>query len=368
MLDDAQERERPATPITAHSTPKLELTGSRQFTAWLSEQKASLAFSTYQAGKLFLIGLQPDGRLSVFERTFERCMGLAVYENSLYMANLYQLWRFNNVTPAGQVVDGFDRLYVPQVSWVTGDVDCHDIGIDIHGRPVFVNTLFSCLATVDMESSFVPLWQPPFISKIAAEDRCHLNGLAMVNGKAKYVTAVSQTDVHEGWREHRNAGGIVMDTESNEIICDGLSMPHSPRWHQDKLWVLDSGNGQFGFVDMNRGKFMPVCFCPGYARGLSFTGHYAVIGLSKPRTENKTFQGLPLDAALGAKNVSARCGLMVVDLRSGDAVHSLGIEGIVQELYDVAVMPNVIRPSALGFKTDEIRRVIRLGDTRMSPH
>lgn len=342
--------------------PALEVNTSRQLLSWIAEQKCSLAFTTYQAGKLFLLGTGADRRLSVFERSFERCMGLAVVQDSLYMASLYQIWRFNNVLPPGQVSNGYDRLYVPQASWVTGDVDCHDLAVDARGRVMFVNTLFSCLCVTDPQSSFVPVWQPPFITRLAAEDRCHLNGLAMENGVPRYVTAVSRTDVHEGWREHRREGGVVIDVNTNAIVCEGLSMPHSPRMHGGRLWLLDSGTGRFGWVDVESGRFESVCFCPGYARGLSFIGDFAVIGLSKPRGDNKTFQGLALDDALARAQVGARCGLMVVDLRTGDVVHSVTVQGVVDELYDVALLPHVYRPSALGFKTDEIRRVVRMGD------
>jgi uncharacterized protein (TIGR03032 family) len=134
-------------------------------------------------------------------------------------------------------------------------------------------------------------------------------------------------------------------------------MPHSPRWHDGKLYVLNSGAGEFATVDLASGKLEPICFCPGYARGLAMLGRFAVIGLSTCR-ENRTFSGLALDEALAAKNVAPRCGLMIVDLRSGDVVHSLTIEGIVRELYDVAVLPGAAMPSALGFKTEEIRRTI----------
>lgn len=342
--------------------PELELTGSRQFTSWLTEQKASLAFTTYQSGKLFMIGMQDNGRLSVFERTFNRCMGLWGDGQTLYMSSLYQLWRFENTLDAGVVHDGFDRLYVPRMAWTTGDIDAHDVAVDAQGRPVFANTLFSCLATVSEKHSFTPLWKPPFVSKLAAEDRCHLNGLAMENGTPAYVTAVGKSDAHEAWRDHRRSGGIVMDVRSNRIVAEGLSMPHSPRIHQGKLWLLDSGNGNFGYVDLNHGKFEPVAFCPGYARGLAFCGNFAIVGLSKPR-ENKTFSGLALDDRLREKNIEARCQLQVIDLTSGDVVHSLRIDGIVSELYDVVTLPGVRRPSVLGFKTDEIRRVISVGPT-----
>lgn len=340
--------------------PALHIAGSRNFAAWLREQRASLAFTTYQSGKLFLLGLKPDGKLSVFERTFERCMGLAVTPDAqtLWMSSVYQLWRFENALPAGAAAPGgYDRLFVPQLAYTTGDVDAHDIALDATGRPVFVNTLFSCVAAPSETHSFRVVWQPPFISKLAAEDRCHLNGLALRHGVPAFATAVSTTDVHEGWREKRRDGGVVLDLGTSEIICRGLSMPHSPRWHDGRLYVLNSGAGEFGTVDLASGRFEPICFCPGYARGLAIIGGYAVIGLSTCR-ENRTFSGLPLDDALAAKGVQPRCGLLIVDLRTGDMVHSLTIDGIVRELYDVAVLPGVAMPSALGFKTEEIRRTI----------
>lgn len=344
----------------AHVSTKLELTGSRQFNAWLGEQQISLAFTTYQAGKIFLIGLQPDGRLSIFERTFNRCMGLWTSAQTLWMSSLYQLWRFENALETNQFHQGYDRVYVPQVGYTTGDLDIHDVAIDSDGKVIFVNTLFSCLATVSEQHSFIPIWKPSFISKLAAEDRCHLNGLAMENDRPRYVTVVGQTDVADGWRDRRWDGGCVIDIDRDKVVASGLSMPHSPRVYQNRLWVLNSGAGYFGSIDLEGGKFEPVAFCPGYLRGLAFIGDFAVVGLSKPR-QNKTFSGLPLDENLVAKNAEPRCGLQVIDLRSGDVVHWLRIEGIVEELYDVTVLPGVGRPMALGFKSDEIRRTITIG-------
>ena len=339
--------------------PTLEISSSRQLLSWLAEQQLSIALTTYQVGKLYFIGLKPDNGLSVFERSFNRCMGLCATPNGLYMSSLYQVWRFENVFEPEQNQDGFDRLYVPQVGYTTGDLDIHDMAVDRDGRLVFVNTLFGCLATLSETHSFKPLWQPPFISKLAAEDRCHLNGLAMKDGQPGYVTAVSQSDVADGWREHRTNGGIVIDVIRNDIVCTGLSMPHSPRWYNDKLWLLNSGTGDFGYVDLATGRFESVCFCPGYMRGLSFHGHFALIGLSKPR-HNKTFSGLALDDNLKSRNAEARCGVQIIDLRTGDIVHWLRMEGVVDELYDVIILPHVRRPMALGFKTDEIRRVLSI--------
>src|SRR5688572_11024876 len=250
------------------ATPQLEITTSRQMLAWLAEQKLSIALTTYQIGKLFLLGLKSNGEMSIFERTFNRCMGMCPTANGFYMTSLYQVWRFENVFTQGEQQDGYDRLYVPQLGNTTGDLDIHDMAVETDGRLVFVNTLFGCLATLSETHSFTPLWQPPFARKLAAEDRCHLNGLALKDGRAAYVTAVSESDVADGWRDHRADGGIVIDVQSNEIVATGLSMPHSPRWYRGKLWLLNSGTGDFGYVDFKSGRFEPVTFCAGYLRGL----------------------------------------------------------------------------------------------------
>ncbi len=338
----------------------LDITSSRQFPEWLAEQRVSLAFTTYQTGKLFLIGLQSGDRLSLFERTFNRVMGLYATSHSLYLSSLFQLWRLENALEPGQDYQGYDRLYVPQVGYTTGDLDIHDIALDANDQILFVNTLFGCLATVSSTHSFVPLWQPPFLSKLAAEDRCHLNGLAMEQGQPRYVSAVSQSDVADGWRDRRHSGGCIVDVTQNEVIATGLSMPHSPRCYQGKLWLLNSGTGYFGTLDPQHGSFEPLTFCPGYLRGLAFWGDYAVVGISRPR-HNKTFSGLPLDDNLAAKDATARSGLLVISLKTGDIVHWLRVEGIVEELYDVAVLPGVRRPMAIGFMNDEIRRMITVG-------
>jgi len=350
-----------ATGQQDQKEPPLKLSTSRQFPHWLREQKGSLVFTTYQAGKVFLIGTKPDYSLSIFERTLSRCMGMTATETGLYISTLFQLWHFENVLGKGEAYQDFDRLFTPRRAWVTGDMDIHDLAVDADGRPIFVNTLFSCLSTVSDTASFSPIWRPPFITKLAAEDRCHMNGLAMRGGRPAFVSAVARSDVADGWRDHRESGGIVMEVPSGEIVASGLSMPHSPRYYRDTLYVLNSGTGEFGKVDLDAGKFEPIAFCPGYLRGLTFLGDFAIITLSLPRKDG-TFGGLPLDAKLEQAGSGARCGLWVVDLRSGDAVHWFRMEGIVSELYDVVALPGVERPAAVGFKTDEIRRVLSVGE------
>ena len=351
--------DQPDRSSTSPQSPPIEITCSRYFLQWLHEQQISIAFTTYQTNRLFLIGLKPDdGQLSAFERLFDRPMGLCATPDRLYMSARYQLWQFDNALAPGESYNGYDKLYVPRVGHTTGDLDVHDVTVAKAGRVIFVNTLYSCLATLSERYSFVPLWQPPFISKLAPEDRCHLNGLALVEGTPHYVTAVSRSDVAAGWRERRQDGGCVVDVRSNQVILTGLSMPHSPRFYRGRLWLLNSGAGEFGYVDTERGTFEPVAFCPGYLRGLAFHGHCAVMGLSKPR--ERTFSGLALDERLAAKDAQPRCGLMVIDLDTGNVLHWLALEGLVTELYDVQVLPGVRCPMSLGFKSDEISRIIAI--------
>jgi uncharacterized protein (TIGR03032 family) len=281
-------------------------------------------------------------------------MGLHASAETIHLSTLYQIWRFRNALKAGETFQGYDAVYVPRESRVTGDVDVHDLVVDPDDRVIFTNTLFNCLATTDDVHNFRPLWRPPWITKLAPEDRCHLNGLAMRDGKPRYATAVSRSDVNDGWRDRRADGGVVIDVDSNEVVCEGLSMPHSPRWHRDTLWLINSGTGFFGRVDLDKGSFEPLVFLPGYARGL---GDCAIVGLSD-RRENRTFQDLELEGNLKQRDAETRCGLMVVDLTSFDAPHWLRFGGIVKELYDVGVLPGVIRPMAIGFKTDEVRRYL----------
>jgi uncharacterized protein (TIGR03032 family) len=338
--------------------PQFAIHTSRLFASWLAEQRLSIAFTTYQAGKIFMLGLNPDGSLSVVERTFPRAMGLAPDGSGFWLASLYQLWRFENFLGPGERRDGYDAHFVPVKSHVTGDIDVHDIAMGNDGQLLFVATLFNCIATTDDRNSFRPLWRPPFIDRLAAEDRCHLNGLAIEDGRPRFATAVGQSNVADGWRDHRQSGGLVIDIPSGEVVARGLSMPHSPRLHEGQLWLLNAGTGELGRIDVASGTFEPVAFLPGFLRGLAIVGRYAIAGLSKPR-ENRSFTGLSLDERLAREGSRPRCGLRIVDLHSGDVVHTLDIEGVVEELYDVMLLPGVVRPMLIGLKGDAIRFQIR---------
>ncbi len=291
----------------AANEPWVQVTGSPRLWSWLAEHQVSLAFTTYQTGKLFLLGRHPEGRLAVFERTFNRAMGLWADGQTLWLSTLYQVWRFENLLEPGEHYQGHDRLYVPKLASTTGDLDIHDVAVDHSGRLLFVATGFGCIATLADRSSFTPLWWPPFLSKHAAEDRCHLNGLALDDGRPRFATAVSTSDVVDGWRDRRQDSGVVLEIPGGRVIASGLSMPHSPRLYRGRLWLHDSGTGFFGSVDPGGGSFEPLTFCPGYLRGLAFVGDHAVVGLSQPR-HDQTFRGLRLDDELakrGARRAAA---------------------------------------------------------------
>jgi uncharacterized protein (TIGR03032 family) len=351
------------TPVPDGNKPKditqmkVEKTCSRGMGAWLASHKISLAITSYQTGRVYLVGSDPQNRVSFFERIFERAMGIVGNTQRIYLGGLYQLWRFENVLRKNQIIHNvFDRCYVPRNAQTIGDLDIHELGIRKNGKVVFVNTKYSCLAELDLVHSFKAIWKPKFISKLAPEDRCHLNGLAMKDGEPKYVTAVCRSDTVDGWRDRRDNGGVIIDIDTDEIVCEGLSMPHSPRWHDGKLWVLNAGTGYLGWVDFEKKAFVPFTFCPGFLRGLSMIGNVAAIGLSKAR--NGRFSGLELDDELKKRDADAWCGVQIVSLTNGDVLQWIRFEGDISEIFDISFLPGVRNPMMVGLRTAEIRELI----------
>ena len=325
----------------------VEIITSKYFNSWMAGQGISLAFTTYQASKLFMMGLDQAGELTVSERTVERCMGIASAGRSLYVASKWQIWRFENALNAGERADGHDAVYVPKASHVTGDIDCHEMAVDDDGRLVFVNTLFNCLSYLSRDYSFHPAWKPDFVSGYVPEDRCHLNGIALHEGRPAYVTAVSNSDSSDGWRDKRKDGGLVIDVRSGDIVCEGLSMPHSPRMHGRTLWVQDSGTGYLGRVDLKSGTFEPVVMCPGFLRGMTIVGNDFRDGiLFVPEVllaANAMKGGMFILKPLLAETGAPRVGKMVIGTVKGD-IHDIGknlvgmmMEGAGFEVVDLGI-------------------------------
>ncbi len=342
----------PPTTVQANSeAPKVEYSLSGGLVGRLARLNIALAFTSYQSSSLYMLGRDPKGGAHLHQSAMPKPMGLCNDgKGGLVLSAGAEILHFANVLNPGQQINRtFDACYLARTVHVTGALDAHDVGVDKNGDIIFVNTRFNCLAKVSPRHSFEMLWKPPFISALIDEDRCHLNGLAMEDGEAAYVTAVSRSDTIDGWRDRRADGGIVIDVRKNEIICEGLSMPHSPRMHNGQLWVLNAGTGELGVVNRSEGgmgKFEARVFCPGFLRGLAFHGKYAFVGLSKPRY--KRFEGLALDEKLKAADSEPWCGVQVIDLEKNSCVDWFRIDGNVGELYDLEVISNVVCPMTVS--------------------
>jgi uncharacterized protein (TIGR03032 family) len=352
-VEEAKAEPQPAAP----SADQTRISVSRGFSAWLARTRCSLAFTSYQTGQLFLVGRLPDERVSFHQQNYMRAMGIHATPQRLFLGSQFQVWRLENVlAPHERANRDFDRLYVPRNAQTTGDIDIHEIAVDRSGRVVFVNTKYSCLATVSVTHGFKPLWKPPFISRLAAEDRCHLNGLAMDEGAPAYVTAVSRSDVANGWRDRRQEGGVLIDVRTDRIVTDQLSMPHSPRVAPDGVWLLDSGRGMLVRVDPQNGAKEDFAFCPGFLRGLALHEGHAIVTVSLPR--DGAFSGLALQDELARRDGEPWCGVCIIDLKSGDLVEWIRLSGAIRELFDVAVIPGTDCPMALGASSPDIRSLI----------
>lgn len=320
---------------------------SRGFARWLRANNTSLAFSSYQSSRLFLVGTMPDGTVSVHQQLFKRAMGLAWEPNRLYLSSYMQVWRLENLLGPGELAEErFDLQLMPRETRITGTIDVHEMAIDANGRLIFVATEFSCLGVLDPVHSFRPIWKPPFISHVERGDRCHMNGLGMVDGRPKYVTCVSQTDVESGWHGRPLPKGVIVDVETDRVVTDQLSMPHSPRAVGTKIYAVDSGRGFLVEIDAATGDVADIVFCPGFLRGLEIVGKYAVVTVSKPRYE--TFEGLPIGEEMRRRGLKPMCAVMIIDLTTREIVEWLTLEGYVRELFTVVTMPGIKCPSSIG--------------------
>src|SRR5262249_42309569 len=278
----------------------------------LTELGCSLLVSTYQAGKLAVVSAHA-GQLDLALHNFERPMGVAVRPDRIAVGTRSQVWFLRGnpaLAPRLQPRGRHAACFLARSSQFTGDIQAHEMawgapsphplapnmgergwGEGAGDELWVVNTSFSCLCTLHPDYSFVPRWRPPFVSALAPEDRCHLNGLAMCQGRPQYVTALSETDTPAGWRPNKATGGWLIHLPNGEAGARGCAMPHSPRVYQGRVWLLDSGTGRLVTVDPAKGKVEPAAELPGYTRGLAFHDSFAFVGLSKIR-ETSTFGGL----------------------------------------------------------------------------
>lgn len=331
-----------AAPAVAPKVAAEQAFGSvytRGMAELLAGIRSSVVVTTYQSGRLILLRAEGQG-INTHFKSFPSPMGVAAQGDRLAIATARGVWEYHNQRGLAQAMSSpvqHDACFVPRSQFLTGDIRVHEIGYTDQGLCI-VNTRFSCLSTLDGVHSFVPRWQPKFITKLEATDRCHLNGLTVIDGKLRFVSCLAMTDTPGAWREHKADGGVIIDVASHECVATGLSMPHSPRWYQDRLWVLESGLGTLSQVDLATGRAHPFVELPGFVRGLAFVGPYALIGLSQIR--EGVFGGLPVMDRI-KERVS---GVWAVDLRTARIAGFLRFEGQVQEIFDVALLPGLLYP------------------------
>ena len=286
-----------------------------------------------------------QGRLNTHFRSLRRPMGLAAAGDRLAIGTAWEVWEYRDRPDAGRRLEPagkLDACYLPRVGHVTGDILIHEMAWAGHDL-WFVNTRFSCLCTLSPSHSFVARWRPPFISSLVPEDRCHLNGLGLRDGRVRYATALGESDQAAGWRAGRRDGGILLDVTTDQILLHGLSMPHSPRWYAGRLWLLESGTGRLGYLDPSSDRYRAVASLPGFTRGLDFAGPLAFVGLSRIR-ETSTFGGVPIAADRGR----LKCGVAVVPLDSGQILGLLEFHSGIEEIFDVRLVPGLRSPVLSG--------------------
>lgn len=315
----------------------------------LQHLQASIVVSTYQAGKVLVLGTHA-GKLAISFLDYRRPMGVAIGQDKIAIgagSAIHFLKTNHDAAASVQPAGSHDGCFVSHSSRHTGRILVHDLGWGTEGLWV-VNTLFSCLCTLDDTHSFVPRWKPSFITRLTDEDRCHLNGMAIERGQPRYVTALAQTDTPAGWRENKARSGCLLDVSSGEVLSHGLSMPHSPRAHDGKLYVLNSGHGNLSQVDRSTGQLEVIEQVPGFTRGLALYGQFAFVGLSRIR-ETNVFGGLPISD----KRDELHCGIAVIDMVTGRSVASFRFLSGVEEIFAVDVIPRFVNLAIGGADQDE---------------
>ena len=338
---EVQQRSEPG-PAAASARPapperRVGYEHSLNLAEVLANLNASLVISTYQAGKLVVVGAD-RGRLALSFHNFDRPMGVALDGSGqrLAVAARNKIWLLRNardiasqLPPAGN----HGACFLTRSAQVTGEIQAHEMAWA--GDELWiVNTLFSCLCTLHPHYSFVPRWQPPFITSLAPEDRCHLNGLALVDGQPKYVTAMAETDTPGRLAAPESRDGMSdrcsFGRDGHPRVCHAAFAARAP----GPRLAVGFGRGALVRVCPTTGRADTVARFPGYTRGLAIWGKLAFVGLSKIR-ETSTFGGVPI----AEQRDRLKCGVAIVDLQTGELAAQFEFQSGVEEIFDVAVVP-----------------------------
>jgi uncharacterized protein (TIGR03032 family) len=340
----------------------FSLTHSPQIPELLAKMKCSIAITTYQAGKLVLISPKDENFLSQLPRTLDKPMGIASTDDGekIAIATKDEIIVFKNSSDLAKFYPKgpgkYDAMYFPRVTFHTCALDIHDLAFGKDGELYGVNTLFSCISKFTDEYNFEVYWKPDFISKITSEDRCHLNGMCMEGGKPRYASAFNQGDTPQSWREKVTETGVIIDIENNEILSQGLSMPHSPRLYQERLFVLESGKGHLTEIDRASGEKLQSIKVGGFVRGISFCDDHAFIATSKLRKNSSTFAHLNIP---DSENV---CSIRVYHIPTMSFVGYLKYETSVDEIFDLHILKGYVRPNILNTINDIHKKGVSIQD------
>jgi len=342
---------------TPNTNPKTLAPFSCNYTSkipqLLQQLNCSIAVSTYQAGKVVFISAKDKNSLIQLPRNFEKAMGIAedTTTDKIAIACKDEIIVFRNSKDLAQFYpkapNKYDALYLPRNTFHTGAIDIHDLNFGTNGELYAVNTLFSSIVKIDDNYNFTPYWTPPFIDKIASEDRCHLNGMAMENGKPKYATAFNNGNSPQSWRDKVTESGIIIDVENNTIIAEGLAMPHTPRIFNGELYVLLSATGELVKINKETGTHEVIIQIDGFVRGMSLHKDYLFIGLSKLRKGSSTFGKLPF------AEKANEAGIIVIHLPTKSIVGKITYLTSLDEIYDIHILADKTRPNILNTLTDD---------------
>ena len=116
-------------------------------------------------------------------------------------------------------------------------------------------------------------------------------------------------------------------------------MPHSPRLFGGRLYVLEGGRGGLLGIDAASGEKRTLAQVPGFAHGLAEHGGILFVGMSKLR-QSRGPRGLPIES----EAVELMAGIAAIDAATGEIYGMIEFVDLVEEVYDVQVMPNILRP------------------------
>jgi uncharacterized protein (TIGR03032 family) len=332
-MEDKLKAGEPSAPA------QIEGTARGDFTAILDRLGLSLVLITRPAHVVFLGAA--DGQLTCAAAPVAQPSGLAVEGNRIAVASARAVTVFANAARLAAQYPGrrahYDAFFLPRLMHFTGDAYMHDMAF-AGGAIIAANTRFSCICRIDGEFSFTPLWRPSFISQLRAEDRCHLNGFAGEGGELRYVTALSATDTEAGWRAAPDSGGILIDVRRNAMLRSDLCMPHSPRIVDDRLYLLNGGEGELLHVDRVTGASAVLARLPGFSHGLCAHAGIFFVGLSQNRVSRKDNP-----PPVACRHPGLMAGVAAIDGRSGHTLGVLEFTAGVTEVYDVKALPGVRR-------------------------